>query len=1327
MSSGAGPYVLNSPSDTSPAPNVLETVITAEMLAGQDIGLDGGRLANIEAYNGAIPGPLFKLNKDDTVIVRLINKLDHPTGIHWHGIELANSADGTELTQEAAQPAPMPPPPPPVPPGGTYLYKFRVPRPGLFWYHPHHHLATNRVFRGLYGMIVVQDPNEAALIAAGTIPADADTKQLVLSDITVCKAAPGNDLATYTDPTTVVPAGDAAEWMSGNTAQASPTPKDLCEIAPAGHATNDDGTVAGVNYNGADVPSILQTGLGRVNEGQTVLTNGYYVGGRAGTPGAPGALAPGAHTLDVLSGQGLRLQIGNCATMRYFRLILTTEAGVQVPLVRIGGEGGLLDHAVVEGGVVSGFDWLYDPGEILIPPGSRVDLVAAIPAGLPVGSKLTLWTRDYPRLGGGPSGFADLPTVPVMHLNVTGNTGSAFAIADGTPLRTAVGSSVETLGPATGSLLNSAAFVPPKPGSANQTIVMTTSGGPSIDGVHGHFEGFSPYGSAPHIGSSRYAEAGRILQLQVTNAPWNNANHPFHLHGFSFQPVSLTRAGFPTYTWPYPEFRDNIDMPTDYTLTFRVRLDDRPLVDGVTMGGALGRWLFHCHIFFHHHQGMIGELVVCAGDGKERPNVDVNGSWAYVPSGGIAQRQGRYYSLDGSPVTLSASVGTVTATGPGSWSWTYDTAGVPDGTQYVYITGQDSGGRKGQAVFRLKIGAPDDGADNGDPHIRTVDGTYYDFQAAGEFTLLRDAEGLEIQVRQTPVPSATPIADPYTGLTCCVSVNTAVAARIGGHRIAFQPSRRGEGRLQFFLDGKPAELSEQGYDFDHARVVAYAAGGVSGLRIDYADHTTLIATPWFWSSYNIWILNVSVTHTGADQGLMGRIPNNSWLPMLPHGGNLGPRPAKLAERYDALYRTFADAWRVTDSTSLFVYEPGTSTKTFTDRNWPPGKGKCTPAPGFELPGAKPPLTAIKPQVARRLCKPVRLDDLNRGCVFDVATTGDKELVKNYLLAQEIRLTGTSVRIVADPPVSQPGEPVALTALVKPLSAEGKIPAGQVTFLVDDVPAGKPLDLDRLGRTTFRTASLSRGIRRVRAVFTSDDERARGSSSPTLRHPVERKPAADRSEAPYSFSGLFYEACDCFTICPCWLGENPDEGACTGMFAWEIQQGSIDGVDVSGLLAVSVSQHAGARQEARQRVVVFIDERATRRQGDVLAAALTGRLGGPLKELGALLGELLAVERASISLEREGRLTTLIVNQHLRVEGMANEGASGTPTALNEGILSTVLGTPAEVGQSGRFKIGLDDHQMRIDVRGRSTMSGRFSYAHAPAVGGAQMTHGGSPM
>ena len=73
---------------------------------------------------------------------------------------------------------------------------------------------------------------------------------------------------------------------------------------------------------------------------------------------------------------------------------------------------------------------------------------------------------------------------------------------------------------------------------------------------------------------------------------------------------------------------------------------------------------------------------------------------------------------------------------------------------------------------------------------------------------------------------------------------------------------------------------------------------------------------------------------------MGRIPPGTWLPALPSGATVGPKPASLHDRYVALYRTFADAWRVTDETSLFEYAPGTSTKTFTDPDWPAEKPPC---------------------------------------------------------------------------------------------------------------------------------------------------------------------------------------------------------------------------------------------------------------------------------------------------------------------------------------------------------------------------------------------------
>ncbi|HYI14113.1 MAG TPA: DUF1326 domain-containing protein [Thermomicrobiales bacterium] len=217
----------------------------------------------------------------------------------------------------------------------------------------------------------------------------------------------------------------------------------------------------------------------------------------------------------------------------------------------------------------------------------------------------------------------------------------------------------------------------------------------------------------------------------------------------------------------------------------------------------------------------------------------------------------------------------------------------------------------------------------------------------------------------------------------------------------------------------------------------------------------------------------------------------------------------------------------------------------------------------------------------------------------------------------------------------------------------------------------------------------------------------------MSSPVHSTTRPEIREAPYQLVGSFYEACDCYSICPCWIGNSPDGGECTGVFAWDIEEGLIDGVDVGGLRAVSVSYHTGFRADARQRVVIFVDDQATRQQTDALAAVFSGSLGGPLQELAELLGNLLAIESAPIMLRREGRLTTLTVSKRVEIEGTLSEGPAGRPMALNNGMLSEVLGSPAEVGESYRFRVGLATHDMDMDLRGRSTMSGRFSYEHVP--------------
>ncbi len=1062
----------------------------------QTITIGGVSVTNAEVYNGTMPGPTIRANVDDDVVVRFVNDLPFPSGIHWHGIELSNSMDGTPETQNgvpgvnlqtlAGEVSPV---------GGTYLYKFKVTRPGIFWYHPHHFHSTNRVFRGLYGMMVVKDlANETNLIAANKIPAAADTHDLVLADTTICKLV--NDAVNYVDPATIVPATNAPEWVRPfvvggvNFQEDSPgvsaSPARICSISPV----DDDGN-PGPAFGAGQIPNI-QKDSGKIFEGQTVLANGDVPEPRFGTPTLPVALAATPSMLDVAPGQGIRLQAVNCSQSRYFRLRLTygngTIPGAMLPLIRIGGEGGLLNAAVEEGGTIGTYVTKYDPGEILLPPATRADFVFTVP--IDAVGVMTLWTRDYSHKS---SGFALVPTVPVKHFDVSlPAVATPYSIADGTTLLDSIPNASTVAIPATpDSLLDprpTAAggdFLVDKSGSSNSDIQLTGGGSPSIDTIPAWSSPTTPYTATPFLLSSRFAEGGDAIELTVTNV--TGTHHPFHLHGFSFQPKDLTRMGFPTLTWAYPEYRDTVDVPGNYTLRLHVTTDERKLADGVTDGGVMGRWLFHCHIFYHAHRGMLSEFVITTANGGEKPNVDVGGSWTYAPSGGNAQRFGTYAHRDGLAVTLTTTLGSITLLGPGQYRW--DSGVIPDTTPYtyVYILATDALGRVDQTVFRLQIGGVDSGSDNGDPHIRTIDGTNYDLQSVGEFTLLADRDGMEVQTRQTPVPTATPVTNSYTGLTSCVSVNTAVAAQVGSHYISYQAGAD-EGTLQFYLNGKPKELTTRTLNLDNNLVRGIEIDGKMTLRVDYAHHAVLIVTPRFWGSNNIHYMNISLSHTHGDEGLMGKIPQGSWLPRLRSGATLGPKPDSLNDRYVELYKTFADSWRITDSTSLFTYAPGTSTATFTDKDWPTFNPPCKLKPQFELPGATP-QPAIPEAEAKIICKAVTEDDLFENCVLDVAATGEKSFANGYLLEQRIRLSATSVQIIYE----SARDKIKVCAIVSPLHNKGPKPTGKVTFSVNGVKVGQPVEVDSNGHACI-TLDRPKEDDKVTAAYDGGDEYGLSSSS-----------------------------------------------------------------------------------------------------------------------------------------------------------------------------------------------------------------------------------------
>jgi FtsP/CotA-like multicopper oxidase with cupredoxin domain len=592
--------------DLNPHPDIFETALVA-METQVDLG--NGLIATAQTFNGTVPGPEIRLKVGDKVIVHFTNNLPIPASIHWHGIELTNRSDGTGITQNRVEP------------GGTFTYDFIVPRAGIFFYHSHIE-PTNPSFKGYYGSLIVEDPAEKKLQAHKVLPTQSNTFTLVLGDTTVCKEPGTNDAITF-------PADPTLPWAGPGPfpgKSAAPSPKDRCETQPLdehGHIVNPVVPLsAGAIPNVQPSPDCGATGepVCPTNEGQLVLTNGKVAAARAGSPSAPGALAPNAEVIDVNAGEGMRLQLASAATIRYFRLRLTDQNGSQITLFRVGGQAGLLDFVRVEGGVQGTLNTQYDSGEILLPVASREDVVF-VPQGVN-GDVLTLWTLDYQRTGGGQgnAGFSALPTVPVAHFRIVGDKGKSknerFTIAAGDPMRVnlkAKSDPVESLKAAiiTDFLIDP---VPGGIGSADETITLTTSGQPAIDFVDGAIfdEGATPpdlFTDVPHILSSRFAAVGKLLELTIKND--SLAHHPWHPHGFSIQPVRFIDNATNTVVFelPYNEFVDTVDIPPNTRLVYRVRLDDRPFDFDTPTGGAIGRWAMHCHIFFHAAIGMITELV----------------------------------------------------------------------------------------------------------------------------------------------------------------------------------------------------------------------------------------------------------------------------------------------------------------------------------------------------------------------------------------------------------------------------------------------------------------------------------------------------------------------------------------------------------------------------------------------------------------------------------------------------------------------------------------------------------------------------------------------
>jgi len=105
-----------------------------------------GKNRTATTVNGLLPGPVLKLKEGDAVTIRVTNRLDEMTTIHWHGIILDPERDGVPGISF-----------PGIAPGETFVHKFTVVQHGTYWYHAH----TLAEQTGVYGALVIE-PRDAS-------------------------------------------------------------------------------------------------------------------------------------------------------------------------------------------------------------------------------------------------------------------------------------------------------------------------------------------------------------------------------------------------------------------------------------------------------------------------------------------------------------------------------------------------------------------------------------------------------------------------------------------------------------------------------------------------------------------------------------------------------------------------------------------------------------------------------------------------------------------------------------------------------------------------------------------------------------------------------------------------------------------------------------------------------------------------------------------------------------------------------------------------------------------------------------------------------------
>lgn len=553
-----------------------------------------GRTRPAITINGSLPSPLLRWKEGTTVNLRVHNELPAgsihgpDTSIHWHGILLPANMDGVPGMSFDG-----------IRPGEAYHYRFNVHQAGTYWYHSHSGFQEQG---GLYGPLVIDpiEPEPFAFDREHVVMfsdwTDMDPAKLFVR----LKKMSSHD--NYHQRTVGdfmrdveregMPATVAERKMWG---QMRMTPTDLSDVNANTYTYLLNGTTALGNWTGLFKPG-EKVRLRLINGSAMTYFDVRIPGLKMTVVAADGQYVHPvtvdelriavAETYDVIvepSGQdAFTLFAQDSARTGFVSGTLAVREGLRAPIPPLDprpilsmadmGHGGM-DHVSMD------HSQMGDAGAA---PAKTADMAGMDHAAMGhdmSGMDHAAMGHDMPAMSGMDHGAGGMQSHPASETNnplVDMQTMAPEAKLDdpGIGLRDN-GRRVLTYADLKST------FPDPDGREPGRTVELHLTG--HMEKFAWSFNGIK-FDQAEPL-RLKYGERLRIVLVNDTMM-----SHPIHLHGM-WSDLEDDAGNFQVR-------KHTIDMPPGTKRSYRVRAD------------ALGRWAYHCHLFFHMESGMFREVLV---------------------------------------------------------------------------------------------------------------------------------------------------------------------------------------------------------------------------------------------------------------------------------------------------------------------------------------------------------------------------------------------------------------------------------------------------------------------------------------------------------------------------------------------------------------------------------------------------------------------------------------------------------------------------------------------------------------------------------------------